>query len=205
MSNVVTQDEVIRESLRERKCYDCGKTMHGRRENYNYAECGLHNVVLLNILVFHCKCGAIVPEIPSPSVLHAAISMAVLRKKTLLSAEEIRFVRKAAGYSATEFAKVLGHRNTSLSHWETGSKPIGKDADRLVRLVSYTRMMENIAGADYGLPEKVSRLARMTRDMNLTTLLEKIEDRAGNSELLRIDPESLQTYEGPSRELMTVQ
>lgn len=207
MSNTVLQAKFVDESACVRKCYDCGKMMRGRRENYNYAECGLRNVVLLNILVFHCKCGAIVPEIPAPAALHAAIAMAVLSKKTLLSSEEIRFTRKVAGYTATEFSKVLGVLNTSVSHWETGNKPIGKDSDRLVRLVCFMRMMENVAGSDYGLPEKVSLLAKMTETMNLTSLLEQIEDRAGGSELVRIDPESLFLCGSPTEtpEFATVQ
>lgn len=199
--------ETVEDFMRERKCYDCGRSMRGRKENYSYGECGLRNVVLLDILVFHCKCGAIVPEIPAPGPLHAAIAMAVLGKKTLLSSEEIRFVRKVAGYSGVEFAKVLGVKSSSLSHWETGSKLIGKDSDRLVRLVCFTRMMENIAGEDYGLPEKISRIAKMSQSVNLTSLLEHIEDRAGDSELVRIDPSSLlgcSAYADPS-ELVTVQ
>ena len=81
----------------ERKCYDCGKVMYGRRENYTYSECGLRSVILLNILVFHCECGAIVPEIPSPAVLHVSIAMKVLQKKTLLSGEGDPFCEKGCG------------------------------------------------------------------------------------------------------------
>lgn len=177
--------------IAERKCYDCGKTMHGRRENYTYSECGLRSVILLNILVFHCECGAIVPEIPSPAVLHVSIAMTVLKKKTLLSGEEIRFVRKVAGYSATDLGKVIGMKNTSISHWETESKHIGKDADRLVRLACFARMVERIAGSDCGLAENISRLARVTKNLNLTAVLEQIEDRAEGSKSVKINPDVL--------------
>lgn len=175
----------------DRKCYDCGKTMHGRRENYTYGECGLRSVVLLNILVFHCECGAIVPEIPSPSVLHVSIAMSVLRKKTLLSSEEVRFVRKVAGYSATDLAKVIGMANTSVSHWETGSKRIGKEADRLVRLATFARIVENIAGSDCGLAENINRLANVTKALNLTAVLEQIEDRFEGPKSVKINPDLL--------------
>jgi transcriptional regulator with XRE-family HTH domain len=184
----------------QRVCFDCGKTMIGRRENYNYSECGLRSVVLLNILVFHCSCGTIVPEIPAPSVLHVSIAMCVLAKRTLLSGEEIRFVRKVAGYSATEFARVLGVANTSLSHWETGSKDIGKDSDRLVRLVCFTRVIENIAGADCALPENIGRLAKVTTGLNLTAVLEQIEDRSEGSQSVKINPDGL-TSLGPVTDL----
>jgi len=175
----------------ERKCYDCGKTMFGRRENYTYSECGLRTVILLNILVFHCECGGIVPEIPSPAVLHVSIAMKVLQKKTLLSGEEIRFVRKVAGYSGTDLAKVIGMQNTTISHWETDSKLIGKDADRLVRLACFARIVENMAGSGSGLTENISRLAKVTRELNLTAVLEHIEDRSEGSQSVKINPDVL--------------
>src|ERR1700688_4527769 len=92
-----TNKEAMKETVKlERRCYDCGKTMVGKRENYSYQEVGLKSVVLLNIVVYHCKCGAIVPEIPYAGILHNRIAMDVLEKKALLSGEEIRFIRKAA-------------------------------------------------------------------------------------------------------------
>jgi len=182
---------MVRQHIQERKCYDCGRTMHGRRENYAYSECGLRSVILLNILVFHCECGAIVPEIPSPSVLHVSIAMKVLQKKTLLSGEEIRFVRKVAGYSGVELSKVIGVENTSISHWETDNKPIGKGSDRLVRLACFARILENMAGSNCGLTENISRLAQVTRELNLTAVLEHIEDRFEGSRSVKINPDML--------------
>jgi len=183
--------KVAKRHFIERKCYDCGKTMYGRRENYTYNECGLRSVILLNILVFHCECGAIVPEIPSPAVLHVSIAMKVLQKKTLLSGEEIRFLRKVAGYSGMDLSKVIGMQNTTISHWETDSKPIGKDSDRLVRLACFARIVENMAGSGSGLMENISRLAQVTRELNLTAVLEHIEDRSEGSQSVKINPDVL--------------
>ena len=183
--------KAAKEHFQLRKCVDCGKTMVGRRENYSYSECGLRSVILLNIQVFHCECGAIVPEIPSPSSLHFCIAIQVLQKKTLLSAEEVRFLRKVAGYSAVDFSKVLGMQNSSLSHWETGSKPIGKDADRLVRLACFARIVENWAGSEGTLAQRAERLVRVTQGLNLTCALEQIEDRTAGSESVRINPSML--------------
>jgi transcriptional regulator with XRE-family HTH domain len=183
--------EKLKRQVLQRKCYDCGKTMHGRRENYTYSECGLRSVILLNIVVFHCECGAIVPEIPSPSVLHVSIAMKVLQKKTLLSGEEIRFVRKVAGYSGVDLSKVIGVENTSISHWETDNKPIGKGSDRLVRLACFARIVENMAGSNHGLMENINRLAQVTKELNLTAVLEHIEDRFAGSQSVKINPDVL--------------
>lgn len=185
------------EARSERRCYECGKTMVGKRENYRYQEAGLKSVVLLNIVVYHCKCGAIVPEIPYAGLLHHCIAMSVLEKKTLLSGEEIRFMRKAAGYSATELARVMGMNKVTVSHWENDKRKIGKDADRLLRLVCFARIMERIAGvntkqiADKDLASNLTRIQKMVRELNLTTVLEQIADKQEASKPVRIDPEYL--------------
>jgi putative zinc finger/helix-turn-helix YgiT family protein len=179
----------------ERQCYDCGKTMVGERENYSYQEIGLKSVVLLNIVVYHCKCGAIVPEIPYTGILHNCIAMSILQKKALLSGEEIRFIRKAAGFSATELARVLGMEKGTVSRWENSKQDIGKDADRLVRAVCFARTMERLAGvntqqiADKDLAGSLSRLQTMIRSVNLTEVLGEIEDKIEGSTPVRIDPE----------------
>jgi putative zinc finger/helix-turn-helix YgiT family protein len=179
----------------ERQCYDCGKTMIGKRQNYSYQEVGLKSVVLLNIVVYNCKCGAIVPEIPYAGILHNCIAMSVLEKKALLSAEEIRFIRKAAGFSATELARVLGMEKGTVSRWENSKQGIGKDADRLLRAVCFSRTMERLAGvntqqiADKDLASSLTSLQTMIRSVNLTAILGEIEDKAEGSKLIRIDPE----------------
>jgi len=179
----------------ERRCYDCGKTMVGKRENYSYQEIGLKSVVLLNIVVYHCKCGAIVPEIPYAGLLHNRIALSVLEKKALLSGEEIRFIRKAAGFSATELAHVLGMEKGTVSRWENDKQPIGKDADRLLRAVCFARTMERLAGVntqqigDKDLASSLAELQTMIRSVNLTSVLGDIEDKAAGSKPIRIDPE----------------
>jgi putative zinc finger/helix-turn-helix YgiT family protein len=186
-----------RESTLERKCYDCGRTMKGERENYLYSEVGLKSVVLLNIVVYHCKCGAIVPEIPYTGILHSCIAMSILEKKALLSGEEVRFLRKTAGYSATDLARVMGMGKGTVSRWENEKKKIGKESDRLLRLVCFARMMERLAGVntkqigDRELATNLTRIQKMVRDVNLTSVLEQIDDKMQASKLVRIDPEQI--------------
>jgi putative zinc finger/helix-turn-helix YgiT family protein len=192
---MATHKEASESVTLERRCYDCGKTMVGKRENYSYQEVGLKSVVLLNIVVYHCKCGAIVPEIPYAGMLHNRIAMSVLEKKALLSGEEIRFIRKAAGFSATELARVLGMEKGTVSRWENSKQVIGKDADRLLRAVCFARTMERLAGvntqqiADKDLASSLTSLRAMIRSVNLTAVLGEIEDKAEGSKPIRIDPE----------------
>jgi putative zinc finger/helix-turn-helix YgiT family protein len=193
-----------KETLLEKKCYECGKTMVGKRENYPYQEAGLRSVVLLNILVYHCRCGAIVPEIPYAGVLHHCIAMSVLKKKALLSGEEIRFVRKLAGYSGTELARVMGVEKGTVSKWENEKKKIGKETDRLLRLTCFAKVVERLVGIENqakgdDLVTRLKRLGRMVESLNLTTVLENIEDRREGSKPVRIDPDTLAAMDSTSQ------
>src|SRR5258708_20787374 len=107
----VMEESLVREvrDCFERECYECKRTMIGRRENYQYTEGGLKSVTLTNVLVFHCKCGAIVAELPAVGQLHFLISFILLRKETILSGEEARYLRKWVGYSAKELAETSGY------------------------------------------------------------------------------------------------
>src|SRR5579862_6936678 len=179
-----------------RRCYECRGTMTGKHENYPYTEVGLKSVVLMNTLVFHCsKCGAIVPEIPDAACLHRLILLDVLKKQTLLSGEEIRFTRKLAGYSATELARVMGVTKNAVSRWENDKKAIGKEADRLIRLVCFTKLLERLSGVDSDekndLPTNVAKLARLVKSLNITALLQHIEGKAEGSKRITIDPSRL--------------
>lgn len=174
-----------------KKCFDCGGTMQGRRENYNYTESGLRSLVLMNVVVFHCaKCGAIVPEIPAVEKLHRAVALDLLTKNTLLSPEEIRFVRKVSGYTATQLAAVMGVNKVSVSRWEGGARPIGKESDRLLRLLFFARMVERM-WKDGSSAVDQSKISEVFSALKLTELLGAIEGRSSDSKRLRIDPATL--------------
>ena len=176
-----------------RKCYECHRTMIGRRENYPYTEVGLKSVTLTNVLVFHCKCGAIVAEIPGAGQLHFLIAIDLLRKGTILSGEEARYLRKWVGYSATELAETTGYSKSIISRWENEKQIIAKESDRLLRLVVFAKMLENAVGQNIsvdgkGLPNKVAEVGRLVKSLNLPELLRKVENRHEGSKPLRIDP-----------------
>lgn len=117
--------------------------MDGRIEDYKYSECGLKSVVLKGILVFKCKqCSSIVAEITAAESLHRVIALRLLSKDALLSGDEVRFLRKVVGYSATELAKLAGTSKNVVSRWETKST-LGKDSDRLIRLICMNRIMRD--------------------------------------------------------------
>jgi len=176
-----------------RECNECHRTMIGRRENYQYTECGLKSVTLTNVWVFHCKCGAILAELPAVGQLHYLIAFDLLRKETILSGEEARYLRKWVGYSATELAETTGYSKSIVSRWENEKQNIAKESDRLLRLVVFAKMLENAVGQTIsvdgkGLPNKMAEAGRLVKSLNLPELLRKIEDRYEGSKLIRIDP-----------------
>jgi putative zinc finger/helix-turn-helix YgiT family protein len=134
MSHIVTTSQ----------CYECGRNMEGRVEDYKYLESGLRSVVLHNILVFRCAhCGAEVPQIVAASELHRRIAMLLLAKETRLTGEEFRFLRKVAGYSATELAEQLATSKAVVSRWETKSA-FGKEAEQVFRMLCVLRLTVEI-------------------------------------------------------------
>jgi DNA-binding transcriptional regulator YiaG len=172
-----------------RECFECHRGMIGRRENYRYTEAGLKSVTLTNVLVFHCECGAIVAELPAIGQLHTLIADHLFRKKTLLSGEEVRFLRKWVGYSATELADTTGYSKSIISRWENDRKNIAKEPDRLLRLVVFAKALENIVGeGGKGLPSKMAEAGRMVQSLNLPELLRQVENRSAGSQPIRIDP-----------------
>jgi len=167
--------------------------MVGRRENYPYTEVGLKSVTLTNVLVFHCKCGAIVAELPAVGQLHFLIAFSLLSKKSILSGEEARYLRKWVGYSATELAETTGYSKSIISRWENERKNIGKESDRLLRLVVFAKMLENAVGQNVsvdgkGLPNKLVEVGRLVKSLNLPELLRQVVNRNEGSKPIRIDP-----------------
>ena len=117
------------------KCPNCGKEMRSKIRDYEYIESGLKNVVLKNIRVHDCKaCGELLPEISNVKQIHAWIAEYLLNKRTPLTGDEFRFLRKATGKSAKETAERLAVTPVSVSRWENDKEKIGPQSDRLFRM-----------------------------------------------------------------------
>ena len=117
------------------QCVVCGATMATRPENYRYTESGLPHVILQDVAISRCpQCGETEVAIPQIEDLHRAVAHALLRKPTRLTAEEIRYLRTSLGWSSTALAAHMGTTPETVSRWQHGATPIGKTADRLLRL-----------------------------------------------------------------------
>jgi putative zinc finger/helix-turn-helix YgiT family protein len=117
------------------KC-ECGRTMKTARENFKHPALGLSGLVLANVEVSRCPgCGEYEVEIPHLEGLMKAIAMELVNKLTRLAPEEVVFLRKYLGLSSGDFAKRMGVSKEQASRWESGKKPVGTVADRLIRMM----------------------------------------------------------------------
>jgi len=122
------------------KCIECGVEMVTRRENYQYDECGLPGITILDVEVSRCAaCGDTEVAIPNIEGLHRAIAEAVARKHEKLTPVEVRFLRKWLGLSGADFAIHIGVTPETVSRWEQGATAVGTVAERLLRWMVMTR------------------------------------------------------------------
>jgi hypothetical protein len=154
-----------------RSCYKCGRQVLGKRQNYQYTECGLDWVELRNVIVFQCDCGSIVPEISAVEELHLRIAVDLLSKTSLLSAQEIRFLRTVACYSETKLAKAIGVPTSTVLKWEAGTR-IGVKSDRLVRCACFFAMRQECMKD--GL--RATAIASQVGAFKASEILERIQD-----------------------------
>lgn len=123
------------------KCNSCGATLIERKATnnapYRYLLSGLKNVYLVGITVMECPdCVEETPIIPRIGELHTLIADTLVRKATPLKGEEIKFLRKNAGFSSMRFAALLKIDPSTLSRVEKGKEKIGPSTDKLARIIA---------------------------------------------------------------------
>ena len=122
------------------KCTECGSAVATSRENYRYTESGLPHVVLRNVEVRRCaECGNYDVVLPRIDELHQSIAVALTGKLGRLDGCEIRYLRKHLGWSGAELARRMFVDPSTVSRWEHGSQPIGRQSDALLRMYVATR------------------------------------------------------------------
>ncbi len=109
-----------------------------REAPYAYTLSGLKDVYLSGITILKCqKCAAEAPIIPRIAELHRLIADMIVNWPAPLIGDQVRFLRKHAGFSATEFAVLLGVDLSHLSRVENGhTQHLGRPADRLARTLA---------------------------------------------------------------------
>jgi transcriptional regulator with XRE-family HTH domain len=131
--------------VRKIRCHDCEGTMIGQKGVHRYTECGLTTVILTDIMVYRCThCSQVMPEIPAAGVLHRVIALRLISKKSRLTGEEIRFLRKLCGYSVNEFAEILGSSRNVVFRYER--EGCGDSVNRAIKLLAMSKLARELAG-----------------------------------------------------------
>ena len=90
------------------KCMQCGSATKTKSETYLYDRGGIR-ATLVNVPVHRCTaCGDFEVEIPLIVQLNQALADALIRQPSRLTGAEIRFLRKALGWSGVDFARHMG-------------------------------------------------------------------------------------------------
>ena len=115
------------------ECMQCAFPMETKSETHLYDRGGIR-ATLVNVPVHRCAaCGDFEVEIPLIVQLNQALANTLIRKPTRLTGAEIRFLRKALGWSGVDFARHMGVDAATVSRWEAGQR-MGASAERLLRL-----------------------------------------------------------------------
>jgi putative transcriptional regulator len=146
------------------KCLSCGgEMMETRLDSYHFAECGLENVTLVGVR--HRKCGTCGKQevvIRKMKELHRLLAMRLAAKNSLLTPNEVRFLRKHLGYSGTDFAAHIGVRPETVSRWETGKEELSWHFELLLRSFVLLQLHDrNYTSKAFDQIEKTRSPARM--------------------------------------------
>ncbi|MBB4286823.1 helix-turn-helix domain-containing protein [Roseospira goensis] len=93
-------------------------------------------VVLRNAVVRETctACGATTTEIPDLDGLTAALAVTRGLYPLQLTGAELRFLRKATGMNARDFADAIDLDTASLSRWENDKQTLGGYAEKVMRV-----------------------------------------------------------------------
>lgn len=121
-------------------CYKCGGELTERASTsgapYHYTSSGLDNVFLVNVILRRCKsCGTESVVIPKMAELHQKIVKWLLENPGRLRGRELRFLRKHAGISSTDFASQLQVEPETLSRIENEKQELGVPTEKLGRAI----------------------------------------------------------------------
>lgn len=116
------------------RCTACGGVQKLVHTTTDYRESGLDNVRLVNAPVWQCSRGHEEIEIPHAEQLHGLLVNLLIRKRSVLTGAEVRFLRKELPLSGRAFARQLGMTAEHLSRLETGRRDVTSTIDLLVRL-----------------------------------------------------------------------
>jgi len=100
---------------------------------YQYTECGLDNVYLINGYArTHSPSGKGI-QIYDIDKLHKVISRNLVEKESPLSPQEFKFLRVESDISHQQLGDLLQKKGLTIANWESGLEEIPMPADNMLR------------------------------------------------------------------------
>jgi DNA-binding transcriptional regulator YiaG len=161
--------------LEAEPCSNCGHPATVTRGDYRFDDMGLP-LILGNVEIIKCaECETTEPVIPHMNELMDTLALAVVCQPCKLGGDEVRFLRTYVGKSSKEFAALLHLDKTTLSKMENDGRDIGKQTDKLIRLLTLNLAPE--------LSDKVNQLLSIMADID--------DDPCNEPSDIRIDPATM--------------
>ena len=107
---------------------------------YKYTECGLENIVLVNMNVITDDAGEELYSIPNVLGLHKVITHCIITRSYGISPAELRFLRTEMGLTQEELAEIIKKDHQTVGRWERSECPIDQNAEMVIRLVAAERL-----------------------------------------------------------------
>ena len=130
-------------------CDNCKKAnLRTQKRLYHYTESGLPVIYLKNVKWSECPaCHAREATLPRVGQLHRCVAWRIVTKPSMLTGEEIVFLRKMLRKNQKQMAELLGLSQVVLNRWETGARQGHAAAnDSKIRLIYLTMQRDEYTG-----------------------------------------------------------
>ncbi len=116
-----------------------------KKMNYHYTECGLDNVIIVDMPVQIDDAGEGLIHIPNIYDLHRVIALSLITQDCALRPTELRFLRTELGFTQAQLADVLHMDAQSIGRWERGECAIDPSAEIVIRKLAI-EMLDLVSG-----------------------------------------------------------
>jgi DNA-binding XRE family transcriptional regulator len=119
---------------------------------------GIHVEVIDAVSGLVCnKCGDVVrADVPDRPSLLAAIAVSRCKESLKLNGDEIRFLRKSMGFTASALAQKMKVSEETISRWENSHLAISSHAERILRWRVCQVLTEQAPAIEWGDDEILS-------------------------------------------------
>lgn len=133
---------------------------------YKYASCGLLHVYLRNGFASRETDYGKSTSIEDIQELHRVIGRYIVANSSILSAEEVRFLRTELDLSQSMLAHLLGLDESMIRCWESGYLPIPRTADIAIRMMYLEQIQVSLS-----FTELIKRLSILNRNSSRQPLV----------------------------------